>query len=346
MSGKKKIDVIIVTLIIIITFSSCLQNENNYEEISDIDDTYTSSSNEHSDDNIITKIIEDTKYTKDTEVTEDTKVNSETSISEVQEIIEEDFTKLIDQINDYIKKYVGVYGIYYKNLITGDSFGINEFELFYPASTIKLPLNLYVFKKISMGEIDPEQKLEYKKEDFEWGTGTIISKVKQGLEYPDLEYTIRKLCEFSIIYSDNIAANMLYRVVGKENLIKYLEELGGFSTSDKINVSPYDMGIYIEELYRFYIDHPVLGGELIGYLSNTVYNNRIPAYLPENKELDIAHKIGNLPKLSTLHDVGIIFTEQPYILCIMSKDIDYGDDGSDGCKIIAQISKIIYDFVK
>ena len=50
-------------------------------------------------------------------------------------------------------------------------------------------------------------------------------------------------------------------------------------------------------------------------------------------------KIGNWPDTS-YHDVGIVFSDRPYIISIMSKNIDV----SEVYKVIANISKKVYDF--
>ncbi|WP_279379054.1 class A beta-lactamase-related serine hydrolase [Acetivibrio straminisolvens] len=108
------------------------------------------------------------------------------------------------------------------DLHTGREFGINDTEEFFAASTFKIPLNLYVYDSIREGKIDADTVLEYTEEDFEGGTGVIWNKESFGKTF-----TVRELLRLSIVYSDNVAVNMLLRCVGKANVKNYMRELGG-----------------------------------------------------------------------------------------------------------------------
>ncbi|HEY5562815.1 MAG TPA: serine hydrolase [Clostridiaceae bacterium] len=76
------------------------------------------------------------------------------------------------------------------------------------ASTVKVPINLYIFTQIAEGKIDPNTSIEYTATDFETGTGSI------QYESYGKEYTIKELQRLSIEQSDNVAINMLLRYVG------------------------------------------------------------------------------------------------------------------------------------
>jgi len=233
-----------------------------------------------------------------------------------------------------IKGYNGEYGIYYIDLKTGTGFGINEMEEYFAASTVKIPINLYLYKTIEDGEINPNSTMKYIEEDYELGTGRI-----QGEPFGK-EYSIKELSRLSIIYSDNIAANMLIRLIGRYNFKDYMRDIGGNVVVYKENTScPRDMAIYMREVYMFYMRNPDLGRQLINCFENTVYNDRIPKLIPEN--VRVAHKIGNWPPLE-YHDVGIVFCDRPYVISIMTKD---NKDYEEACYAIANISKKVYDFI-
>ena len=68
-------------------------------------------------------------------------------------------------------------------------------------------------------------------------------------------------------------------------------------------------------------------------LKNTVFKDRLALYLPDGI---VAHKIGNYS--SYIHDVGIIYTNNPYILCIMTNNLN------NAYIKIADISKIVYEY--
>jgi beta-lactamase class A len=175
--------------------------------------------------------------------------------------------------------------------------------------------------------------LTYERKDYETGTG-IIQKSSFGKRY-----TVRELSKKSIEISDNVATNMLLRLLGMDNVKNYMRQLGGTVVVDDQNVTcPEDMGIYMREVYSFYKQDKTLGNELMGYFLNTTSSDRIPALLPKN--VKIAHKIGN--QVKTMNDVGIVFSREPYIISILSKDVNE----NEAVGVIAEISKKVYDFAK
>jgi beta-lactamase class A len=169
-------------------------------------------------------------------------------------------------------------------------------------------------------------------EDYEEGTGDI--------QYESIgsKYSIAELSRLSIVSSDNVASNMLKRLLGMSNVRQYMSELGGSVVDEGKNIScPKDMGIYMKEVYNFYMEDKVLGNELMHSLLNTEFNDRIPALLP--KGVKVAHKIGT--QVEVVNDVGIIFAENPYILSVMSKDVNE----DEAPEVLANISKKVYNYV-
>lgn len=272
------------------------------------------------------------------------KINSHELITETYHIlpaapnigkadIPEELISLRKEINDYIGKFSGKYGIYFIDTLNGHEFGINEEDEFIAASTVKIPINLYLFNKINNGTANPEDVLTYTEADYEDGTGKILNE-KMGTRY-----TVRELSMLSIESSDNIATNMLIRYLNRKNIKDFMRDLGGKIVDDEKNIScPKDMAVYMKEVYNFCRSKGPLGEELLDYFSNTEFNGRIPALLP--KDIRIAHKIGSYD--SVFHDIGIIYTHNPYILSIMSSDTDE----EEAAKVIANISKKVYDYVQ
>lgn len=237
------------------------------------------------------------------------------------------------KLEQYISKQQGKYGLYYKSLVTGQKFGISEKDPFIAASTTKLPMNLLLYRKVAAGEIDLQQKLIYLQEDFEAGTGII-----QASPY-GTEYTVRETAKLSIVCSDNCGINMIIRLLGIENIRKYMQDLGGTIYYERGHRScPYDLALYAEELYRFYQQNPEVAGILMEDLQNTQWNDRINKLLPE--DVKVPHKIGNYP--GVYNDVGIVFASEPYVLAVMSDGVSQ-DAALD---VIAQLSKMIYDAVE
>jgi len=244
-----------------------------------------------------------------------------------------ELNELKSRLNEYLENQQGKYGLYYINLITKEEFGINERDEFIAASTTKLPMNMLLYREIEAGRIDPDSILTYKEENYEPGTG-IIQESEFGSTY-----TVREAARLSIVYSDNCAMNMIIELLGIDNIRKYMQDLGGTVYYGENHRScPYDLAVYAARLYEFYMECPEIAGILIEDLQNTLWNDRINKYLP--KEVRVPHKIGNYPNV--YNDVGIVFASKPYVLAVMSDNIEH-ETASD---VIATISKMIYDYLE
>ena len=114
-----------------------------------------------------------------------------------------DYTKLKAQLDSYIKTRPGEVSVYVKDLETGKTLNIESDKVYVAASTIKLPLILYVYELAAQGQIDLNKKLTYTPEYYAQGTGILQGNPVGG------QYTIRELSRLSIEYSDNVAWKML-----------------------------------------------------------------------------------------------------------------------------------------
>lgn len=235
-----------------------------------------------------------------------------------------------EKVREFVAIQPGKYGVFFIDLATDEYFGINDRDSYIAASTSKLPMNLMLYTKFESGEISQDYIVRYIEEDFEPGTG-IIQNEPFGTEY-----TIKEASELSIRYSDNCAINMIIRNLGIEEICQYILNLGGdIYYTDGNKTSPHDLGLIAKELYRLYLINPDLYGGLFYSLENTQWNDRIKAQLPD--EVRVAHKIGN--QIRTVNDVGIIFASHPFVLAVMTEDVEVEIAKTN----IAIISKMVYD---
>lgn len=239
-------------------------------------------------------------------------------------------SKVTAELKQYIKKAGGTVTIQYQDLKSGQGFQINGNKPMLAASTIKLPLTLYIMELAAKKKINLNQKLVYKKHHYYGGSG-VIQYQKVGTAY-----TIRDLVKKAIIYSDNIAFIMLKERVGQANLIKFMKSLGGqYAYPNGHNyMSAADLTLYAKKLYQFSLTNP-LGKELIGYMKKTIYNTTIPRGI---KGPAIAHKVGMIPMYLVYNDVAIVFDHHPFVLAIMTKNISYNKSQ----KVIADLAAIVY----
>jgi beta-lactamase class A len=101
-----------------------------------------------------------------------------------------------------------------------------------------------------------------------------------------------------------------------------------------------DMGIIMEKIYHEKLANRGLTQEMLSFLKNSDFEDRIPALLP--KDVTVYHKIGN--GIGFVHDVGIVEgAKTKYYIGILTSDITKEVEAT---KTAALISKIVYDFMK
>jgi len=238
------------------------------------------------------------------------------------------YGELKNKIVNYINDDINNIGIAFYDLKNDEGFEINADIQFFPASVSKLYSIIILYDYNYKNKININNVYYYTGSDYEAGTGI--------LQTMDLSrgYSLLSLSDYAIKYSDNIAYRMINRIIGKNNIKEYYENIIGHKTTDNtFYVSANDAKKMLMKVY-YNIDNNYLYDRLIDNMKNTIFPDRLAAHLP--KEI-VAHKIGNYG--SYVHDVGIIYDDTPYILCILTKSVN------NSYEKIADVSKIIYDYL-
>lgn len=112
------------------------------------------------------------------------------------------------------------------------------------------------------------------------------------------------------------------------------------SNNYTIAIGPRDYSSVLKCLYfSCYLDKEH-SQELLNYLSNTNFDNRLKAGISD-KSVVVAHKVGNFAQ-DTQSDCGIVYVpNRNYVLCAMIK----GPDNAETDAKIADLSKKAYEFV-
>lgn len=229
-------------------------------------------------------------------------------------IQESDFSnelkRYIKDLNSLYNSNSGYFSFLYQDLYSGFVVSYNEEAPIFTASTIKAPAMIYLYEKASKGEIDLTEQLTYTANFYNDGTGILKNKKV------NTTYTVEELIEYTIVYSDNIAYTMLMNRFGREDILNFWNGLGtkqiftlntiwGFSSAK-------DAAIYMRKLYSFSKENEEYGGKLLDYFKRTVWK----LISDKDGKFNIANKGGWSG--TAIHDVAIVFDENPYILVIMS----------------------------
>lgn len=255
-----------------------------------------------------------------------------TTTTQVERPEPPDYDSLLARLNQMLDSAGGNWGVYVWEADTGKEYGINEDRTFLAASTNKLPLLLYVYRLIERGELSRDDMLTYLGSDYQEGTGTIQDSPI------GTEFSLREVLTRLIEQSDNVAKNMLYRLVGRDSVRDYIWSVGLTDTdlAWANQTTPRDMGLLLQLLYRNQVVVPELTEEILDLMTGTEFEERLPKYL---EGVQVAHKVGMYG--DSVSDVGIVLGQKPYVICVYSEGMGSEEEAEE---TIAQISLAVYSF--
>jgi beta-lactamase class A len=246
------------------------------------------------------------------------------------------YDSLRQEITNYTATLPGTYSIYFKDLASGQVLGINENAPIPDASCIKVPVVLYLYEQVAAGKLSWRDRVAYQLAvDYESGAGALQLTAEDGNTF-----SLRCLATIAITISDNIAHNMLVRYLGADNVMAFIRNIGGADTTrpyGSATTTAKDLGAFMEAVYHFAKQNPAQGRRLISDLGNTVFHVGLPGELPP--DLLVAHKEGSIS--GVVNDMGIVFTDHPYVLTVMSQG---SSDEDTGFHDIAEISRLVYEY--
>lgn len=247
----------------------------------------------------------------------------------IEEKESETVKNLIVDIRDEYGLNSNNFGFFYYNVNTREYYLYNEDKYFTAASTVKVPVAMYYYDKINLGEISLDDKLKYTAGNYEAGDGEITNKYKSGASIP-----ISKLLEELIINSDNTANNILISNIG---FSKYRKEIAKYSSKE-----------LTQEFYSSNVTTPSYSLDVIKYLykHSSEYTNLLEdmkkssygKYLKEYIDYDVAHKYGSYN--GYVHDYGIIYGKETYLIGVFTKNKESAPT------IIANIGKEVVEEIE
>jgi beta-lactamase class A len=237
---------------------------------------------------------------------------------------------------------------------------IDEKEEFHAASTMKTPVMIEIFKQASAGKFSLEDSILVKNEFKSILDGSTYSMEldrdsgEHLYEQIGQKRSIYDLVVDMVIYSSNLATNIVIELVSADSVNKTMRELGAMDIQvlrGVEDIKAYDAGLnntttaldlmqIFKALAKGEAVNPEADAEMLEILRQQKHTDLIPALLP--KDLKIANKTGWISGVH--HDSALV--ELPdgksYVLVLLSKNME---DMEAGTKMLAEISKMIYDFI-
>lgn len=231
--------------------------------------------------------------------------------------------------------------VYFRDLKNGPWASVNSGFKAPPASLLKVPLAMSIYKhaELKPGFLDTQLVASQpitlnQREHFKSGTHLV-----QGNSY-----SIHDLIGFMLSDSDNDSMSLLGSTLDAKEMEDSLITMGvsvpdGDGTSYQIDTKTFSS--FFRVLYNASYLTASDSEQLLKILSTSTFRDGIVAGVPEGTQ--VSHKFGERyadDGTAFLSDCGIVYKEnQPYALCIMTK----GNNADNLAESIKTFSKIVYD---
>jgi beta-lactamase class A len=197
-------------------------------------------------------------------------------------------TELNERIAERATEFSGQFGMFAKNLETGEEVGVNADAVMPTASVIKVAVLAELYRQVETGKVSLEERREVTPDDW-WGGSGVLKEFAPGLTP-----TVNDLARMMIIVSDNVATGMLVRLLGKDAINASLREWGLPETTlvwqmtlgDDIRnfavSTPRELARLMELIATDAIVSREACAAMRDHLSRQQYLDQIPRYLPYN----------------------------------------------------------------
>ncbi len=239
---------------------------------------------------------------------------------------------LQESLNQLAKDFSGHFALYAEHLETGEAISFGAPHPMETASTIKLPILIAAMKKVQDGSLSLDQPVTLLEEDQVSGSG-VLQNLTLGIALP-----LADVLMLMIIVSDNMATNMVLRLVGLQTVNQLMASLGAkdtvikkaidFSLPPPIGLStPQDLVHLLKGIYRRELVSKEASEWMWDVLTrqqyNTILTRRLPYALLDSDDdqpplVVIGSKSGSVEGVR--NDAGIVQTPWgDYAIAIMSE---------------------------
>ncbi len=268
--------------------------------------------------------------------------------------------KVKKEINKLFSQQAGDFALAFKDLQTGKNLFINGHALFHAASTMKTPVLIEAYKqaaerKISLSDSIPViNRFQSIADSSHFSVKLADDSDPELYKHIGEKETLYNLLYQMIIYSSNLATNIVIEKLGAANVTATLRSLGAkdinvlrgvedskaFEKGLNNTVSAYDLALLFEKMAKEEMVSPDACQAMIKILLDQKFNTVIPAKLPAG--VKVAHKTGSITGVQ--HDSGIVFLPggRKYVLVLLSKNLA---DENAAVAAMAEASWLLYQWV-
>ena len=249
-------------------------------------------------------------------------------------------------------------GVAFHDLGSGEELLIHADVNFHPASTIKVPIMMEVFRQADEKTLALDERIAVKNDFVSIVDGShfsleVADDSETGLYHRLVErLTVRELARLMITESSNIATNILVERVTAARATEFMRSLGTKDVQVVRGVEDakaYARGLnnaatarglmqILLRLAEGAVVSAKASEEMLAILKGQKFNEGIPAGLPAGTP--VAHKTGSFTKV--YHDVGIVEPpgRKPFVLVVLTRGIE---KESLAHRLVADISRCVFE---
>lgn len=269
--------------------------------------------------------------------------------------------ELKKQVNTELAAQKGNFAVAFKDITKNKTLLVNAQESFHAASTMKTPVMIEVFKQASEKRISLNDSIQIKNkfksiaDNSSFSLDSANDSEREIYKHIGEKRSIYQLMYDMIITSSNFATNLIIEKVGAKNVTHTMRSLGAkkiqvlrgvedgkaYELGLNNTTTAYDLMLIFEKIAKGKAVNKEASDSMVKILSAQTHNDIIPAELPQ--DVKVAHKTGSITGVQ--HDSGIIYLPdgRKYVLILLSKNLV---DEKASVKMLAHISKMIYDYLK
>jgi beta-lactamase class A len=248
-------------------------------------------------------------------------------------------------------------GVAYVDLQTGDTLYMNADTLFHAASTMKVPVMLQLFHRVSAGTLRLDQTVPLVNQFYSIVDGSPYQQ-DPGEDSDSAVYKlvgtqvrIDTLIRHMITRSSNLATNTLIALAGPDQIktmlaslgihrmlvLRGVEDLKAFDKGMNNLTTARDLATLFTAIETGTAADATATAAMKEILLAQEFNSGIPAGLPSGTR--VAHKTGDLTAHN--HDAGIVYPSgrKPYVLAVLTRGLQ---NRSESSALIADISRLVY----
>lgn len=242
-------------------------------------------------------------------------------------------------VDGVAEKYPGVWGIVVKKLDTGQYAAYNGDVQQQSASLYKLWVLAELFRQVRAGNLSLSDEEIVTNADAAYDIMIGESRIAPGTSI-----TIQRAADRMIRRSDNTASILLVRVLGPDNISRFMRQNGlnssvlNWSNGGDNLTTPLDVLRELEMMATSRMVDADASRAMIDLMLGQEIVDRMPRGLPEGAR--IAHKTGDLEYLQ--HDAGIIYGPSgPYVIVVLSSELHSYGHGRAGA---AELAELTYEY--